>query len=91
MTTPTVTTPVDTASETPTYDSLLAGITDADGREILDPATGEVVGRVAFRSAADVDAAVERVRAAQPAWAARPDSERIDFLLRAADAIEAAA
>src|SRR3712207_639660 len=91
MTTPTVTTPVDTASETPTYDSLLASITDAVGRESLDPATGEVVGRVAFGSPEDVDRAVERVRGAQPTWAARPDSERIDLLLRAADAIEAAA
>lgn len=91
MTTPTVTTPVDTASEAPTYDSLLASITDGEGREILDPATGEVVGRVAFGSPEDVDRAVERARAAQPAWAARSDSERIDLLLRAADAIEAAA
>jgi len=42
---------VTTTSETPTYESLLAGITDPDGREVLDPATGEVVGRVADRSA----------------------------------------
>lgn len=91
MTTPTVTTPVDTTSETPTYETLLNGITDSDGREILDPATGDVVGRVAFGSAEDVDRAVDRVRAAQPAWAARADSDRIDLLLRAADAIEAAA
>ncbi|WP_245887776.1 aldehyde dehydrogenase family protein [Geodermatophilus tzadiensis] len=83
--------PVDTTSGTPTYDSLLAAVTDPDGREVLDPATGEVVGRVAERSAEDVDAAVARVRAAQPAWAARADAERIDLLNRAADAIEAAA
>jgi acyl-CoA reductase-like NAD-dependent aldehyde dehydrogenase len=91
MTTPTVSEPVDTASGTPSYESLLAAVTDPDGREVLDPATGEVVGRVADRTADDVDAAVARVRAAQPAWAARPDAERIELLLRAADAVEAAA
>ncbi|WP_448613462.1 aldehyde dehydrogenase family protein [Modestobacter sp. URMC 112] len=91
MTTPTVTTPVDTTSDTPTYESLLAGVTDPDGREVLDPATGEVVGRVADRSADDLDSAVAAARAAQPAWAARTDTERVDLLDRAADAIEAAA
>lgn len=91
MTTPTATEPGNTTADTPTYGSLLAGVTDPDGREILDPATGEVVGRVAFGSVDDVDAAVARARAAQPAWAARTAAERIDLLLRAADAIEAAA
>ncbi|SNS23477.1 Aldehyde dehydrogenase family protein [Geodermatophilus saharensis] len=91
MTTPTVTEPVTTTAQTPTYDELLAAVTDPAGREVLDPATGEAVGRVADRSADDVDAAVARVRAAQPAWAARPDAERIELLLGAAEAIEAAA
>ena len=91
MTTPTVTSPVSTTAATPTYESLLSAITDPDGREILDPATGEVVGRVAFRSPEDLDSVVSRARAAQPAWGARADSERIDLLLRAADAVEAAA
>ena len=88
MTTPTVSTPVSTESDSPTYERLLAAVTDPEGREILDPATGEVVGRVAFGSPEDLDAAVARVRAAQPAWGARSDSERIDLLQRAADAIE---
>ncbi|MQA34419.1 aldehyde dehydrogenase family protein [Modestobacter roseus] len=91
MTTPDVTTPVDTTQQTPTVQQLLAGITDPAGREVLDPATGEVVGRVAFGSAEDVDRAVERVRAAQPAWAARADADRIELLQRAADAVEASA
>jgi acyl-CoA reductase-like NAD-dependent aldehyde dehydrogenase len=91
MTTPAVTEPVTTTPETPTYDSLLAGVTDPDGREVLDPATGEVVGRVAFGSPEDLDRAVARARAAQPGWAARSDAERVDLLLRAADAVEAAA
>jgi acyl-CoA reductase-like NAD-dependent aldehyde dehydrogenase len=91
MTTPTVTEPVTTTPETPTYESLLAAVTDPSGREVLDPATDEVVGRVAIRSAEDLDRAVAAARAAQPAWGARADAERIDLLLRAADAVEAAA
>ena len=90
MTTPTVTEPVTTTPETPTYASLLASVTDPNGREILDPATGELVGRAPAGSVEDLDTAVARARAAQPSWAARPDSERIDLLLRAADAVEAA-
>jgi acyl-CoA reductase-like NAD-dependent aldehyde dehydrogenase len=91
MTTPTVTTPVSTTSSTPAYESLLARVTTPDGREVLDPATGEVVGRAPERSVDELDAAVARARAAQPAWGARPDEERIEALLRAADAVEAAA
>jgi acyl-CoA reductase-like NAD-dependent aldehyde dehydrogenase len=91
MTTPTVTEPVTTTPDTPTYESLLGGVTDPDGREVLDPATGEVVGRVADRSAEDLDRAVACARAAQPAWAARSDADRVDLLLRAAEAVEAAA
>jgi acyl-CoA reductase-like NAD-dependent aldehyde dehydrogenase len=90
MTTPTVTEPVTTTPETPTYASLLASVTDPNGRAILDPATGELVGRAPAGSVEDLDTAVARARAAQPSWAARPDSERIDLLLRAADAVEAA-
>jgi acyl-CoA reductase-like NAD-dependent aldehyde dehydrogenase len=75
----------------PTYESLLDSVTDPAGREIHDPATGEVVGRVSVSSVEDLDAAVASARAAQPAWAARSDQERIDLLLAAADAIEAAA
>ena len=91
MTTPAVTTPVTTTSDSPTYESLLADITDPGGREILDPATGDVVGRAPVRSVEDLDAAVAQARAAQPALGARSDQDRIDLLLRAADAVEAAA
>jgi acyl-CoA reductase-like NAD-dependent aldehyde dehydrogenase len=87
MTTPTVT----ASPETPTYDSLLAAVSDPDGREVLDPATGEVVGRAPIGTVGDLDAAVERARAAQPWWGARADADRIDLLVRAAAAVEAAA
>src|SRR3954452_19698828 len=90
MTTPTVTEPVTASPETPTYDSLLAAVSDPDGREVLDPATGEVVGRAPIGTVGDLDAAVERARAAQPSWGARADADRIDLLVRAADAAEGA-
>ena len=54
-----MTTPSGTEAVSSTYESLLGGVTDPDGREILDPATGEVVGRAPVRSVAeDLDAAV---------------------------------
>lgn len=74
-----------------TYDSLLGAITDPAGREILDPATGETVGRVADRSVEELDEAVRRARDVQPSWAGRSDAERVQLLLAAADAVEAAA
>ncbi|MEI4271185.1 aldehyde dehydrogenase family protein [Klenkia sp. LSe6-5] len=91
MTAPDVSTPVQPTQDTPTLQQLLDRITDPGGRPVPDPATGEVVGHVAQGSATDVDDAVARARAAQPAWAARPDAERVELLQRAADAVEAAA
>ncbi|OPX10161.1 aldehyde dehydrogenase family protein [Mycobacterium sp. AT1] len=76
---------------TVTYASLLEDVTDTAGDQIVDPATGEVVGRVRFRTVADLDAAVARARDAQPAWAGLTDEDRVALLLRAADAIDAAA
>jgi len=72
-----------------TYESLLEAITVADGREVHNPATGELIGRVPVQSIADVDAAIDRAEAAQPAWAALSDEERVDYLNKIADAIEA--
>lgn len=68
---------------------LLAAITSPKGREVRDPATGELIGTVADSTAADVAAAIATAHAAQPAWAARTDAERRATLQRAADAIEA--
>ena len=79
------------AADLTTFDGLLAAITEPNGREILDPATGEVVGRTREGSPADIDAAVTEAAAAQPAWASRPVEERNDLLNQAADAIEASA
>ncbi|MFD6160999.1 aldehyde dehydrogenase family protein [Nocardia sp. NPDC060256] len=77
-------------TSTVSYESLLATITDPDGRAIPDPATGEVVGRVRFQPVEELDAAIARARAAQDGWAARGDEDRVDLLLRAAAAVEAA-
>ncbi|MBB3053168.1 phenylacetaldehyde dehydrogenase [Prauserella isguenensis] len=59
----------------------------SDGREIIDPATGETVGRAPEHERADLDAAVEAARAAQPAWEARGHAERSALLTRAAQAV----
>ena len=73
-----------------TYEDLLAVIQPAaGGREILDPATAQVVGRAPQHTLDDLEAAVAAARAAQPGWGALTHAERSEFLNRAADAIEA--
>jgi acyl-CoA reductase-like NAD-dependent aldehyde dehydrogenase len=74
-----------------TYETLLSKVTEPAGRPMHDPATGEIVGHAPVRSVGDLDDAVRRARAAQPGWAARSDEQRVEVLLRAADAIEASA
>lgn len=75
-----------------TYEGLLAAITvpTGSGREVADPATGEVIGAVEDSAPADVDAAIARAKAAQRSWAAKSDEERSALLRRAADAVDAA-
>ncbi len=69
---------------------LLAVIQPAEGgRTLLDPATGEVVGRAPKHTVADLNAAVATARAAQSGWAARGHAERSALLDAAADAVEA--
>jgi acyl-CoA reductase-like NAD-dependent aldehyde dehydrogenase len=72
-------------------EALLARVSADSGTEIKDPATGEVIGRVAFGTPDDVAAAVGTAAAAQPGWAALTDEERCAALMRAADAIDARA
>jgi acyl-CoA reductase-like NAD-dependent aldehyde dehydrogenase len=71
--------------------AILAAIEDPNGREIRDPATGEIVGRTRQGSPADIDSAVAAARRAQPAWAGQTAQERSDRLNAAADAIEGSA
>ncbi|MER2133349.1 MAG: aldehyde dehydrogenase family protein [Arthrobacter sp.] len=74
------------------YQDLLGAIPAApETRDILDPATGEVVAAAPVHTLADLEAAVASARLAQPEWAALGHAERSAFLLKAADAVEAAA
>lgn len=41
------------------YDSLLEAIIDPNGREIFDPATGDLIGHAPEHTTADVDALAE--------------------------------
>jgi acyl-CoA reductase-like NAD-dependent aldehyde dehydrogenase len=52
-----------------------------------NPATGEVLGRVPHSTSEDVAHAVAAARAAQPAWAARPDAERKALTLKLAEVL----
>ncbi|WP_147102955.1 aldehyde dehydrogenase family protein [Nesterenkonia populi] len=78
-----------TVTDAPTS-SLLERIQPAEGgREIHDPATGELVGRTRQTTVADLDAAVARAKATQPQWAAVSSQERAEALNAAAEALEA--
>ncbi|HEU4755725.1 MAG TPA: aldehyde dehydrogenase family protein [Agromyces sp.] len=70
---------------------LLDAITPEAGelRDILDPATGEVIGCAPVHTVEDLDRAVASAKAAQPAWAALGHERRSELLLAAADAIDA--
>jgi succinate-semialdehyde dehydrogenase/glutarate-semialdehyde dehydrogenase len=58
-------------------------------REIVshDPSTGEEIGRTPLLDVDDVAAAVNRARAAQPAWAKLSYRERARFILRAREIV----
>src|SRR3954462_14177645 len=59
-------------------------------RDIVEPATGEVLGRAAMAGEADVDRAVEAARAALDGpWGRTPATERSRLLHALADAIAA--
>ena len=57
--------------------------------EVLNPATGELVGRTPSGVPADVDAAVAAARAAFESWANTPPAERIALLDRVRDGLQA--
>ncbi|MCK6160926.1 aldehyde dehydrogenase family protein [Corynebacterium simulans] len=78
-------------SQFATYEDLLATITADEGREIINPATEEVVGVAPEGNVEELNAAVERAVQAQKSFAKLSDFERCDLLLKAADAIEASA
>ncbi|MCO1337572.1 aldehyde dehydrogenase [Kocuria polaris] len=80
---------VETATFATAADLLDAVQPATGGREMLDPATGAVVGRAPEHTAADLEAAIAAARTAQPAWGALTHAERGAAMNAAADAIEA--
>jgi benzaldehyde dehydrogenase (NAD) len=60
--------------------------TEASGgsRDVVEPATGTVIGRTGAGDATDIAQAVESAAAAQPAWAATSHAERAAVLRKAA-------
>ncbi|PWJ02209.1 aldehyde dehydrogenase [Streptomyces sp. NWU49] len=63
---------------------------DGSGQDVIEAATGKVLGRTAMASAADVDAAVAAARTALAGpWGSMPAQERADLLDRFAAALKA--
>ena len=67
----------------PTVQTMTAKPRAAASLDVLDPATGELVGRIPAGTPEAVDAAVRAARAAQPAWARTAPAERA-YALKAA-------
>jgi benzaldehyde dehydrogenase (NAD) len=57
-------------------------------RDVVEPATGEVLTRTAIANAEDMREAIGRAHAAQAAWAATGPRERSAVLLRAAQVLQ---
>ncbi|GAB2458187.1 aldehyde dehydrogenase family protein [Comamonas humi] len=58
----------------------VAPASGSGGRDVINPATGEVSGHIAFGSAEDVDRAVQAAARAFPRYAAWPLARRIELL-----------
>jgi acyl-CoA reductase-like NAD-dependent aldehyde dehydrogenase len=75
-----------------TFESLLATVTTGeDGLPVVDPATGQELGRAPERRAENLDHTVAAARAAQPAREALGHEERSRVLNAAADAVDRSA
>nr|WP_100549916.1 MULTISPECIES: aldehyde dehydrogenase family protein [unclassified Pseudomonas] len=57
--------------------------------DVVNPANGELITRIAAAEAEDVDIAVAAAKRAFPGWAATPSAERGRLLMKLADRIEA--
>jgi 1-pyrroline dehydrogenase len=57
--------------------------------DVINPSTGETISQVPAGTAEDVDAAVERAKAALPEWLETTPGERAEVLLKLADVLEA--
>jgi len=67
---------------------LVAG--QGDVEDVLNPATGKVIAKIAEASAGQVDAAVSAATDAFDGWSRTPPKDRAALLLKLADRIEAA-
>ena len=54
----------------------------AETVDVINPATGEVLGRTPLSTAAEVDAAAQAAAAAVPAWRQTPAQDRIQYLFK---------
>ena len=63
-------------------------IETAQHADVMNPSTGETVGRMPMATVADAQAAIAAARAAFPAWAATPSAERAEALAAIAARIE---
>ncbi|HEY6491083.1 MAG: CoA-acylating methylmalonate-semialdehyde dehydrogenase [Terracidiphilus sp.] len=63
--------------------------TSEPGLHLLNPATGEPLGQSPAGSAEEVDAAVQAAHAAFPAWRATPVGDRVQFLFKLKNLLEA--
>jgi betaine-aldehyde dehydrogenase/aminobutyraldehyde dehydrogenase len=68
--------------------ALVDGV-DGAQRDILNPATGEVVARVPEGTQADVERAIEAAQAARIGWRDTTPGRRMELLLALADAVDA--
>ncbi|CAG7844855.1 Phenylacetaldehyde dehydrogenase [Pseudoclavibacter triregionum] len=74
------------------YEALLAAVVATEGgRDVINPSTGEVVGKAPVATMDDLDSAIERATAAQKAWGAKTQEERGAILEQVAQAIDDAA
>ncbi|QBA20886.1 aldehyde dehydrogenase family protein [Chryseobacterium indologenes] len=54
----------------------------------VNPSTLEVIGEVTNTSREEIDAKIEKAKKARKLWAARPDAERKEILLKVAEALQ---
>ncbi|MBI5881912.1 MAG: CoA-acylating methylmalonate-semialdehyde dehydrogenase [Elusimicrobia bacterium] len=59
-----------------------------ESQEVINPATGEAIGKVVFSTSAEVDAAVKAARAAFPEWRSTPPVTRARYMFKLKNALE---
>jgi len=57
--------------------------------EVINPATAEVLGKTPFSSVTEVDTATRSAAAAFPGWRRTPAQERVQYLFKLKDLLEA--